>query len=114
MPAKLVALILLGLTLTLLVSVDNQWPGSASAQIAKSWLYLNAFQSRKLTAIDPTTGRVEDTIDVDDAGGSLGAAVTSDGKTIITADGSLKSRLRMFKAATLELMAEHAFDHRVL
>jgi hypothetical protein len=113
MLAKLVALILLGLTLSLLVPVDNRWPSSASAQNAKSWLYLNAFQSRKLIAIDPTTGRIEDTIDVDDAGG-LGAAVTSDGKTIITVDGSGKSRLRMFNAATLELIAEHAFDHRVL
>jgi hypothetical protein len=117
MPAKLVALtvlILLGLTLSPLVPVDNRWPGSASAQSAKSWLYLNAFQSRKLIAIDPTTGRIEDSIDVDDAVGSLGAAVTSDGKTIITVDGSQKSRLRMFNAATLELIAEHAFDHRVL
>jgi hypothetical protein len=117
MPAKLVAptvLLLLGLTLSPFGIVDNRWPGRASAQSAKSWLYLNAFQSRKLIAIDPITGRVEDTIDVDDAAGTLGAAVTSDGKTIITVDGSMKSRLRMFDAATLELIAEHAFDHRVL
>jgi len=66
MPAKFAALlILLGLTLNLLVPVDNRWPGSASAQDAKSWLYLNAFRSRKLIAIDPITGRIEDSIDVD-------------------------------------------------
>jgi hypothetical protein len=113
MPAKLVALtvlILLGLTLSPLVPVDNRSPSSASAQSAKSWLYLNAFRSRKLIAIDPATGRIEDSIDVDVG---LGAAVTSDGKTIITVDGSGKSRLRMFNAATLELIAEHAFDDRV-
>ena len=110
---KLVALILLGLTLSPLVTIDHRWPGSASAQYAKSWLYLNAFRSRKLIAIDPTTGRIENSIDVDDAGG-LGAAVTSDGKTILTVDGSGKSRLRMFNAATLEPIAEDAFDYRVL
>jgi len=115
MPPKLVALlILLGLTLSSLVPGDNLWPGRANAQNAKSWLYLNAFQSQKLIAIDPVTGRVESTIEVDDLAGTLGAAVTSDGKTVLTVDGGSKSRLRVFNAATRELIAEHAFDHRVL
>ena len=115
MPAKIAALlILLGLTLWPLVMIDHQWPGSASAQDPKSWLYLNAFQSRKLIAIDARTGRVESTIEVNDMAGSPGAAVTSDGKTIITVDGSMKSRLRVLTAATRELISEHAFDHRVL
>jgi len=115
MPPKLVALlILLGLTLSSLAPGDNLWPGRVNAQNAKSWVYLNAFQSQKLIAIDPVTGRVESTIEVDDLAGTLGAAVTSDGKTVLTVDGGSKSRLRMFNAATRELIAEHAFDHRVL
>jgi hypothetical protein len=108
--AVLTVLIMLGLMLSPFVTVDNRWPSSASAQNAKSWLYLNALRSRKLIVIDPTTGRVEDSIDVDVG---LAVAVTSDGKTILTVDGSGKSRLRMFNAATLELIAEHVFDYRV-
>lgn len=117
MATRLVALtvlILLGLTLSPLDTIDHRWPGSANAQNAKSWLYLNAFKSGKLIAIDPATGRLESTIEVDDLAGTLGAAVTSDGKTVITVDGSTKSRLRMLNAATQEVIAEHVFDHRVL
>src|SRR5215470_8045367 len=89
-------------------------PPSPLAQAASSWLYINAFQSRKLIAIDPTTGRVQSTIEVDDLAGTLGAGVTSDGKTVLTVDGSSKSRLRMLNAATGELIAEHLFDNRTL
>ena len=97
MPPKLVALlILLGLTLSSLVPGDNLWPGRANAQNAKSWLYLNAFQSQKLIAIDPVTGRVESTIEVDDLAGTLGAGVTSDGKTVLTTPVSQLPQLNEF------------------
>jgi len=111
MQPKIAALLALLLGLTLVI-VDR--PGSASAQNAKSWLYLNSFQSQKLIAIDPATGRVESTIEVDDLAGSLGAAVTSDGRTLLIVDGDTKSRLRMLNAATRQPIAEQIFYHRLL
>jgi hypothetical protein len=84
------------------------------AQASRSWLYLNSFQSKKLIALDPMTGSVMSTIEVDDLAGSLGFGVTYGGKRLLIVDGGARSRLRVLDAATRGRVAEHFFDHRAL
>jgi hypothetical protein len=79
----------------------------------KGWLYLNSFQSGKLLVYDLSGPKLVRTIAVDDNSGGIGAAVTSDGRTLFVLDGQATQRLRIFDAAAGREVAKHGLTDRL-
>lgn len=84
------------------------------SQPHKTWLYINSFQQGKFFVFDLATAKVVHTIPVEDASGSMGLGVTSDGKKLFIVDGDTSYRLRVVDAATGSQLAEYTFNDRVL
>ncbi len=93
-------------------------PPAAVAPAAKpssaGWLWLTAFQSGKLEAIDLGTESIVRTFAVDDGAGSTGFALTPDGATLYLADGASPGRLRVFDVASQTLAGEASLKGRAL
>ena len=95
--------------------VFGAFASTAGGQEASSArLYVNYFQSRKLVVLDVATSKVVREIAVEDGSGSIGVAVTSDGKRLFVVDGDSSHRLRTFDPTTGKELASYPFDRRAL
>lgn len=84
------------------------------AQPRGPWFYINSFQSGKLFVFDLATAKVIHTIPVQDGSGSIGVAITSDGRKLFVVDGDRRHRLRTFDTVTAKVLREYPFKDRVL
>jgi hypothetical protein len=76
--------------------------------------YISIFQSGQVIVADAASGSVVHTLPVDDAAGiAVVMPNAADGRLYVV-DGTDKSRLRVFHAGTLSLLATHPFDNRAL
>lgn len=78
------------------------------------WLWLTAFQSGKLEAIDLGTESIVRTLAVDDGAGSTGFALTPDGATLYLADRATPGRLRVFDVTSGMRLGEAVLRGRAL
>src|SRR6266567_6795251 len=74
--------------------------GALGAQPAGTWLYINSFHSGTLSVWDLGSGKFVHKIRVEESSGSIGAAISSDGKRLFVVDGNETGRLRIFDAAS--------------
>jgi WD40 repeat protein len=88
--------------------------GNASGQQPASWLYLSAVRSGKLLLWDVNADKLVREIPVEDSSGSIGVAVSSDGKRLFVVDGNEVGHLKIYDTVTSRLAAEHTFQNREL
>jgi WD40 repeat protein len=88
--------------------------GNASGQQPASWLYLSAIRSGKLLLWDVNADKLVREIPVEDSSGSIGVAVSSDGKRLFVVDGNEVGHLKIYDTITNRLAAEHTFQNREL
>jgi hypothetical protein len=84
------------------------------AQSPAAWLYVSAFRGGSLAVFDLASLKFIHAIPVDDAEGSIGAAITSDGRRLLVVDGDRSSKLRVLDSASGREIASHPFENRVL
>jgi len=89
-------------------------PSTPAFGDVRTRLYVSQFQGGKLLAVDLDSSKIVRQIAVDDGAGSIGVAVTSDGKKLFIVDGGSGVRLRTFYAASGKRIAQVDFSNRVL
>jgi len=88
--------------------------GRPGAQSAAGWLYVNSFQGSGLEVFELPSLKPVHAVPASSPAGSIGAAVTRDGKRLFVVDGDKSSRLRVLDAATGGELASHPFENRLL